>query len=578
MCEGGFPRSSRAAAVRERPARQPLLTSSLPTALMLVLLFSASAGAQVYAPGPQVTTFLSDIDDSDQPYGLYVPKNFDPHKKYPLVISLHGAGSNHRLNLRRVFGRGNRPGENDAEATRVFPQLRDVDFIVASPYARGTMGYQGVAEKDVYDVLADVKSRFPIDDDRIYLTGLSMGGGGALWLAFTRPDIWAAVAPVCPAVPAGAEDLAPNALNIPVHLFHGELDPAVSVEVSRKWYKNLLALDTNVEYVEYPGVRHNSWDSAYRGGAIFDWFSKFRRNRFPDRVRFVSRAYKYDSAYWVRIDGLTPGELASIDARFTGDNQIDVRASGLDGFTLNLEGHPRFSHARVLRITIDGVPHRVKPRDSLSFTKTADAWKIGRYTPPPEAKRPGLEGPIGEAISAHHLYAFGTIDKPGDAELTRRRDEALRAAEWSTPRMRLLVNFRAVPDTEVTPADLRTSNLVLFGTKETNMLIARLSSGLPLELNPGAADYGLIFVAPVDGRYVVIDSGLPWWSGAEQAGRPGVRAAGGAPFAVLYGLGDFVLFKGSLAKVVAEGRFDRDWKLPPDAARKMAATGAVKIR
>ena len=61
-------------------------------------------------PGPQVLTFFSDVDDSDQPYAVYLPKEFDAGKKYPLVISLHGAWSNHRLNLRRVFGKGQAPG------------------------------------------------------------------------------------------------------------------------------------------------------------------------------------------------------------------------------------------------------------------------------------------------------------------------------------------------------------------------------------------------------------------------------------------------------------------------------------
>src|SRR5687768_17934564 len=59
---------------------------------------------------------------------------------------LHGGGSNHRLNLRRVFGKGNLPGETDADASRVFPPLPDVDFLVASPFARGSMGYHGIAE------------------------------------------------------------------------------------------------------------------------------------------------------------------------------------------------------------------------------------------------------------------------------------------------------------------------------------------------------------------------------------------------------------------------------------------------
>ena len=206
--------------------------------LPMIALACATAFAQTYTSGPQVVTFFSDVDDSGQPYALYLPPSFDASKQYPLVISLHGAGSNHRLNLRRVFGQGNRPGETDGEASRYFPKLRDVDYIVASPFARGTMGYQGIAEKDVYDVMADVKRRFPIDESRVYLTGLSMGGGGALWLGLTRPGLWAAIAPVCPAAPAGTEDLAPNALDLAVHIFHGERDPVVPVDVSREWQKS----------------------------------------------------------------------------------------------------------------------------------------------------------------------------------------------------------------------------------------------------------------------------------------------------------------------------------------------------
>ncbi len=87
-----------------------------------VLALAGRLEAQLYVPGPQVTTFLSDVDDSDQPYGLYLPRKLDGAKKYPLVISLHGADSNHRLNLRRVFGRGIRPGQSESEASREFPR------------------------------------------------------------------------------------------------------------------------------------------------------------------------------------------------------------------------------------------------------------------------------------------------------------------------------------------------------------------------------------------------------------------------------------------------------------------------
>ncbi len=544
--------------------RRPLLCAAVTAAVL---------AAQTYVPGPQVLTFFSDVDDSDQPYAVYVPRNFSASKKYPLVISLHGAWSNHRLNLKRVFGKGNLPGESDLVATRYFQAFRDVEFIVASPYARGTMGYQGAAEKDVYDVLADVKRRFPIDEDRIYLTGLSMGGGGTLWLGLTRPDIWAAIAPVCPAPPEGTDDLAPNALNLPAHFFHGDQDPAVPVAVSRGWQKRLLDLESKVEYVEYPGVKHNSWDNAYKDGAIFDWFAKFKRNRFPDRVRFVTRAYKYNKAYWVTIDGLTPGQMASIDARFTGPNQIEIKTEGVEGFTLGLDGHPKWQRKRPLRVTLNGTAHTLAPGTASSFA----GGKPGQYSPPQSGKRAGSEGPMSEAVSSGHVYIYGTQD--ADPERIRdRREMAMRAAEWSTPQLKLFITHRVSADRQVTDADLKAANLVLFGTKETNSLIARFAQRLPLELNAGAADYGLVFIAPVDGKYVLVNSGLPWWTGQENAKRPGLRFLRGAPYSVLGTMGDYILFKGTLANVIAEGRFDNEWKVPAADRAKLLESGAVAIR
>lgn len=545
---------------------------------MLALLLAALTAppSQPYQSGPQLLTFLSDADDSQQPYALYLPPNFNPKNHYPLVISLHGAGSNHRLNLRRIFGKGNLPGETDAEASRRFPPLPDVDFIVACPLARGTMGYQGLAEKDVYDVLADVKKRFPVDEDRIYLTGLSMGGGGAMWLALTRPDLWAAVAAVCPAMPPGLEPLAANALNLPVHLFHGSLDPVVPVSVSRRWHRLLLTQDVHAEYIEYPGARHNSWDQAYKDAAIFRWFARFKRNRCPQRVRFASNAYKYRTAYWVALDGLTPGELASIDAAFTATNRIEVRTSALLGFSLNLQGHPSFDPARRLILIIDGAEIAVPPRTPLSFCKLGSRWVLGRYQPPPQAKRPQLEGPISEAFAARHIYVYGTASAGSPEEILRRKAIATQAARWSSARGPLLVSFRVLADQEVTDADVATSNLILFGDRQTNLLIARFSSHFPLELNPGAADYGLVFVAPLGNRLAVVNSGLPFWTGAEKAHRGFDLLS--PPLRALQSFGDFILFKGSLVNVVAEGRFDAKWKIPPEAARNILATGAVRIR
>jgi len=556
-------------------------------ALLLITAARPSAG-QALKPGPQVLTVFSDVDDSDQPYGLYLPRTFNPKKKYPLVISLHGAGSNHRLNLRRVFGKSNLPGETDVEATRYFPEWRDIDFIVASPLARGSMGYQGIAEKDVYDVLADVEKRFPIDEDRVYLTGLSMGGGGTLWLGLSRPDVWAAIAPVCPAPPAETRDLAPNALNFPVHFFQGGADNTVKPEGTRDWAKRLEDLGTVVTYTEYPGVGHNSWENAYKDGAVFEWFAPFRRHRNPDRVRFSTSRYKYADAYWVHIDHLAPGTLASIDARFVAPNRLEITTSGLEAVTLRLAGHPKFKAGRPLSVVIDGAALDANPAPpSLSLSLRDGVWTAAKYDAPANAKRAGAEGPIGDAISGRHIYVYGTGGNPAREDLQARRDQAVKAADWSSARGRLSLYPRVVADKDVRPSDLESSNLILLGTKETNLLLEKFSDRLPLRLDPAAAGYGLVYVFPIDGHYVVVSSGLPWWTApaAPPAGEaapagPAIRRFSflGGTAQALGGFKDYILFKESAANVIAEGRFDDEWRLSAADAEKMTSSGAVILK
>ncbi|MGH9721218.1 MAG: alpha/beta hydrolase-fold protein, partial [Bryobacteraceae bacterium] len=434
--------------------------------------------AQSYVPGPQVLTFLSDVDDTDQPYALYLPPRMEPGKKYPLVVSLHGEWSNHRLDLRRVFGKGNRAGESDLQASRFFPRLPDVDYIVASPFARGTLGYRGIAEREVYAVTADVKRRFPVDENRVYLAGASIGGAGALRLGLTRPDQWAAVVAVCPAPSEDLEALAPNALHLPVHLFHGDADIAAPVALSRRWHSRLLKLGSHVEYREYPGIKHNAWDTAFHDAAIFRWLDKFRRPQFPDRVRFVTEAYKYWGAYWVEMDRFTPGTAALIDAAFTGANRLEIATQNLDSFTLRLAGHPKFSDRAAVVVSVDGAVLRQKG-PQISFTRDGSGWRVAER-PVKGGKRLGAEGPIPEAIAGRHLYVYGD----GLAE------EAARAAQWSIPSFRLPVSFRAVSHREVTETEIQEANLILFGTRQNNTLVDRFADRLPLELNASAADYG----------------------------------------------------------------------------------------
>ncbi|GLU51897.1 hypothetical protein Dfri01_13580 [Dyadobacter frigoris] len=531
--------------------------------------------AQKLASGPQVLTFFSSADDTEQPYGLYIPKNYDPVKKYPLVMMLHGAGSNHRLELRRVFGKSNAGDETDVEASRYFPEWENVDFIVATPLARGTAGYQGIPEQDVYDVLADVKKRFNIDENRTYLTGLSMGGGGTLWIGLTRPDIWAAIAPVCAAPPAGTIDLAGNASNYPVHFFHGDKDPVVPVESTRNWVAKMQDLGIEVTYKEFVDVKHDSWVNAYDDEFIFGWFNQVR-NPFPNEVKFSSKFYKYNKAYWVQFDKMKSGVLSDITASFKRSNTLEIKTKNLDGFTLILKGHAKFISNLPVIFTIDGAALSNKVDSTISFVKKGASWIINKEAATNIVeKKKGAEGPIFDAFSSRHIYVYGTADNPSAEELKKRLDIANEAASWSVYRGpflgRVMFFPRVLSDKEVRASDFETCNLILFGTKETNAVISKYADKLPVHLNPATKDYGLLYVFSVDKHYVTISSGLPWWTGVVDQGFPFVPATHRG----LSEFKDLLFFKDSSKNIVTDGYFTQEWKLPESLLTPLTKSGVI---
>jgi hypothetical protein len=229
-------------------------------------------------------------------------------------------------------------------------------------------------------------------------------------------------------------------------------------------------------------------------------------------------------------------------------------------------------------VQVDDAEFQVAPGGTFTFARSSIGWTHARYFRPPDAKGPGQEGPIREAIARKHLYAYGTADSPDESELAHRRALAEAAANWATPRLPLLLTLRAVADRDATQDDLKGADLVLFGNSQTNCLIARFAPHLPFELNPSAADYGLLMIAPAGGRYVLVDSGLPWWNRPPARKGEKVNTEPAPPYKALMALSDYVLFRRSLDDVVASGNFDRNWRLPAAQAAKLAATGVVQIR
>jgi poly(3-hydroxybutyrate) depolymerase len=551
---------------------------------IIFISFFTTIKAQKLKFGPQVLTFHSNVDDTDQPYSIYIPRKFSAKKKYPLVVMLHGAGSNHRLAMRRVFGKSNSNGETDVEASLYFPRWKDVDYIVVAPNARGTMGYQGVAEKDVWDMLANVKKRFNIDENRTYLTGLSMGGGGTMWIGLTRPDVWAAIAPVCPAPPSETEKYMENGSNLPMYFFQGAEDPVVLAENTRKMVDVLKNSGAKVMYQEYPGVKHNSWENAYKDEFIFNWFDKQKRNPYPDKVKFTTQQLKYNKAYWVEIVEQLNTDAAKIEANFKGKNMMDIKTSNIKSFKLDIIDHPNFNTKKQLMLNIDGQNLPIFGLlNGQMVTKNGDKWVVNKQEANANQKNSVTEGPLSEVVSDRQIYVYGTEGNPTKEEQELRRKMAETAADWSYYRGdfmgRVMVFPRVLSDKEVRSSDIERSNLILFGNKKTNSMIAKYTDKLPIELkeeNERNASLSLIY--PNGKRYIVVNSGLPFWEMPEISTGPYESLKASSKAGVFVGYGDWTLYDKELNNVISSSKFDLNWKLTEKDAEVLKKTNKVILK
>jgi poly(3-hydroxybutyrate) depolymerase len=209
-------------------------------------------------------------------YALFVPSSYDKAKKAPLVVALHGLGSNPQQILRY---RG------------LTDQAEKYGFVVVAPMGYNSSGWYGVkgpksakskpenlgelSEKDVMNVLALVRKEFNIDADRIYLMGHSMGGGGTWHLGLKYPDLWAGLAPIAPAIFRRAADVE-KIKHIPVILVQGDQDKLVPVAGARRWAEAMKKHGMTYEYIEVEGGGHV--DIAFQNmPRIFEFFSKHRR-------------------------------------------------------------------------------------------------------------------------------------------------------------------------------------------------------------------------------------------------------------------------------------------------------------
>jgi len=205
-------------------------------------------------------------------YTIFVPHDYSPNRPAPVVLFLHGAGQAGNDGRRQALvglGKAIRAREKTFPAIVVFPQAqrRERD-ILSTWYADRPEGARAL------EILAAVQQDYSTDPNRVYLTGISMGGYGVWALAARFPERWAAIVPIC-----GGGDFENVAAlkQIPCWCFHGADDPAVRVGNSRLMIEGLKKAGGEPRYTEFAGVMHNCWDQAYSSDELWNWLWEQKR-------------------------------------------------------------------------------------------------------------------------------------------------------------------------------------------------------------------------------------------------------------------------------------------------------------
>lgn len=254
--------------------------------LMLVLALALPARAKKYETGFLDRTIA--LQGSTYKYQVFLPEDWTPHQKWPIILFLHGAGERGDDGLQQT---------DVGIATEIRNDRGRIPAIVVMPQCRKNLWWIEPPMDDLAMAALDAATKeFRGDTQRTYLTGISMGGYGTWHLAEKYPGRFAALVVICggihppaatlkahpelakwtPAdIPKSFSDVAARIGKIPTWIFHGTDDDIVPVTESRRMYAAMKEISADVHYTEYPGLRHVSWDKAYDEAKLFPWlFSK----------------------------------------------------------------------------------------------------------------------------------------------------------------------------------------------------------------------------------------------------------------------------------------------------------------
>jgi dienelactone hydrolase len=533
--------------------------------------------------------YVSRIDGSVQPYVLAVPEGYKPEDKqtkYRFDFWCHGRGED-LMELKFIRSK----------------ELAYKDHFVVNLYGRYCNANKFAGEIDLLEALEDVKRRYPVDENRLVDIGFSMGGAAAWQFAVHYTDLFAAASPGAgfsesreflriPQSEVDAmtpwqralwhlydcTDWAANLAMLPTIAYAGELDG--QKQASDVMEKAMAAEGLKLERLIGPGTKHAYHKETRkqldeRLAAI----CAIGRNPVPDKVRFTTWTLRYNRMFWVTVDGLGKHwERARVEAAIAGPDAVDVRTTNVTGLTLDVPATAgRFAPDAKVTVTIDGqkLAASANAQKGLhaAFAREGETWKsvaadAGVSAGAELRKRHGLQGPIDDAF----MDAFLIVKPTGKAMNAKTASWAAVEAEHAIThwRKQFRGEARVKDDTEVTEADLRDYNVVLFGDPGSNAVIAKIAGKLPIGWTRQAITVGgktfdasrhmpaMVYPNPLNPqRYVVINSGFTF---REFDYLNNARQTPKLPDNAVIDTGTPITARGP-GEVVEGGFFDERWQL-----------------
>jgi len=202
-------------------------------------------------------------------YLRFLPRMYGsaPKQKWPLILFLHGAGE--------------RGDDIQLVKTHGIPKVAeamDLPFVAISPQCPNNhwwSDYIGALE----DLVEQTIATYDIDPNRVYLTGISMGGFGTWHMIVEHPHLFAAAAPICGggAWPYGIHERVSSIRHLPIWVFHGAKDDTVPLSESQEMVDLLKKCGADVRFTVYPDAMHDSWTVTYDNPELYEWFLSHRR-------------------------------------------------------------------------------------------------------------------------------------------------------------------------------------------------------------------------------------------------------------------------------------------------------------